>query len=124
MEIAIHRSVGQKKSLGSQPHRHIVGFRGFFEDDDYIYILLELKYKYSHRLRRIHENQRYDDDYIYILLELCRRRVCKTLGGSCGSYNLVRVTYLKNIFTYHRDFQDLLNFFFLVLETVRSAAHP
>lgn len=42
MEIAIHRSVGQKKSLGSQPHRHIVGFRGFFEDDDYIYILLEL----------------------------------------------------------------------------------
>ena len=84
MEIAIHRSVGQKKSLGSQPHRHIVGFRGFFEDDD----------------------------YIYILLELCRRRVCKTLGGSCGSYNLVRVTYLKNIFTYHCDFQDLLNFFF------------
>lgn len=38
MEIAIHRSVGYK----SDTHKHIVGFRGFFEDADYIYILLEL----------------------------------------------------------------------------------
>jgi len=38
MEIAIHRSVGFK----SETHKHIVGFRGFFEDADYIYILLEL----------------------------------------------------------------------------------
>lgn len=38
MEIAIHRSVGFK----SETHKHIVGFRGFFEDEDYMYILLEL----------------------------------------------------------------------------------
>ncbi|KAL9979360.1 hypothetical protein ACROYT_G017013 [Oculina patagonica] len=41
MEIAIHRSVGYKRGL-EENHRHIVGFRGFFEDADYIYILLEL----------------------------------------------------------------------------------
>lgn len=39
MEIAIHRSVGYKSE---STHKHIVGFRGFFEDADYIYILLEL----------------------------------------------------------------------------------
>jgi len=32
-EINIHRSVG---------HKHIVGFHGFFEDNDNVYILLEL----------------------------------------------------------------------------------
>lgn len=42
MEIAIHNSVGQKKGLHSETHKHIVGFHGFFEDSDYIYILLEL----------------------------------------------------------------------------------
>lgn len=42
MEIAIHRSVGQNKGLQSETHKHIVGFHGFFEDSDYIYILLEL----------------------------------------------------------------------------------
>ncbi|KAK2568246.1 Serine/threonine-protein kinase PLK1 [Acropora cervicornis] len=42
MEIAIHRSVGQKKDFLSETHKHIVGFHGFFEDADYIYILLEL----------------------------------------------------------------------------------
>lgn len=41
MEIAIHRSVGYKRGL-EENHKHIVGFRGFFEDADYIYILLEL----------------------------------------------------------------------------------
>lgn len=33
MEIAIHRSLS---------HRHIVGFQGFFEDDDFVYVVLEL----------------------------------------------------------------------------------
>ena len=33
MEIAIHRTLN---------HKGVVGFHGFFEDDDYIYILLEL----------------------------------------------------------------------------------
>lgn len=42
MEIAIHRSVGQRKDLLIETHKHIVGFHGFFEDADYIYILLEL----------------------------------------------------------------------------------
>ena len=42
MEIAIHRSVGQKKSPHLETHKQIVGFHGFFEDSDYIYILLEL----------------------------------------------------------------------------------
>lgn len=32
-EIDIHRSVS---------HKHIVGFHGFFEDNDNVYILLEL----------------------------------------------------------------------------------
>ena len=32
-EISIHRSVS---------HKHIVGFHGFFEDNDNVYILLEL----------------------------------------------------------------------------------
>jgi len=32
-EINIHRSVS---------HKHIVGFHGFFEDNDNVYILLEL----------------------------------------------------------------------------------
>jgi polo-like kinase 1 len=32
-EINIHRAV---------LHKHIVGFHGFFEDDDNVYILLEL----------------------------------------------------------------------------------
>lgn len=42
MEIAIHRSVGQKRAVHSETHKQIVGFHGFFEDSDYIYILLEL----------------------------------------------------------------------------------
>ena len=42
MEIALHRSVAQKKSADSEGPKHIVGFHGFFEDADYIYILLEL----------------------------------------------------------------------------------
>ncbi|XP_016157263.1 PREDICTED: serine/threonine-protein kinase PLK1 [Ficedula albicollis] len=33
MEIAIHRSLS---------HRHVVGFQGFFEDDDFVYVVLEL----------------------------------------------------------------------------------
>ena len=33
MEIEIHRSLG---------HSHVVGFHGFFEDKDHVYILLEL----------------------------------------------------------------------------------
>ncbi|KAM6114182.1 serine/threonine-protein kinase PLK1 [Pterocles gutturalis] len=33
MEIAIHRSLA---------HRHIVGFHGFFEDSDFVYVVLEL----------------------------------------------------------------------------------
>jgi len=33
MEIDIHRSLG---------HIHVVGFHGFFEDKDHVYILLEL----------------------------------------------------------------------------------
>lgn len=32
-EIAIHRSLN---------HKHVVGFHGFFEDDNNIYIVLEL----------------------------------------------------------------------------------
>uniref|UniRef100_A0A8C9F1Z2 Serine/threonine-protein kinase PLK n=1 Tax=Pavo cristatus TaxID=9049 RepID=A0A8C9F1Z2_PAVCR len=33
MEIAIHRSLA---------HRHVVGFQGFFEDNDFVYVVLEL----------------------------------------------------------------------------------
>ncbi|XP_005505819.2 serine/threonine-protein kinase PLK1 [Columba livia] len=33
MEIAIHRSLS---------HRHVVGFHGFFEDSDFVYVVLEL----------------------------------------------------------------------------------
>lgn len=33
MEIAIHRSLS---------HRHVVGFQGFFEDADFVYVVLEL----------------------------------------------------------------------------------
>ncbi|XP_069065781.1 serine/threonine-protein kinase PLK1 [Pleurodeles waltl] len=33
MEISIHRSLG---------HRHVVGFSGFFEDQDFVYVVLEL----------------------------------------------------------------------------------
>lgn len=33
MEIAIHRSLA---------HRHVVGFQGFFEDADFVYVVLEL----------------------------------------------------------------------------------
>ncbi|OWK50719.1 Serine/threonine-protein kinase PLK1 [Lonchura striata] len=33
MEIAIHRSLS---------HRHVVGFQSFFEDDDFVYVVLEL----------------------------------------------------------------------------------
>ena len=33
MEIKIHRALC---------HKHIVGFQGFFEDDNYVYILLEI----------------------------------------------------------------------------------
>ncbi|OXB68836.1 hypothetical protein ASZ78_002251 [Callipepla squamata] len=33
MEIAIHRSLA---------HRHVVGFQGFFEDSDFVYVVLEL----------------------------------------------------------------------------------
>nr|XP_033770750.1 serine/threonine-protein kinase PLK1 [Geotrypetes seraphini] len=33
MEIAIHRSLG---------HRHVVGFQGFFEDQDFVFVVLEL----------------------------------------------------------------------------------
>lgn len=33
MEIEIHRSLS---------HMHVVGFHGFFEDKDHVYILLEL----------------------------------------------------------------------------------
>ncbi len=33
MEIEIHRSLG---------HSHVVGFHGFFEDSNHVYILLEL----------------------------------------------------------------------------------
>lgn len=33
MEIAIHRSLA---------HRHVVGFHGFFEDADFVYVVLEL----------------------------------------------------------------------------------
>ena len=37
-EINIHRSVS---------HKHIVGFHGFFEDDDFVYVVLELCHKRS-----------------------------------------------------------------------------
>lgn len=33
MEIAIHRSLA---------HRHVVGFQSFFEDGDFVYVVLEL----------------------------------------------------------------------------------
>lgn len=33
MEISIHRSLG---------HQHVVGFHGFFEDQDFVYVVLEL----------------------------------------------------------------------------------
>lgn len=44
MEISIHRSLA---------HQHIVGFHGFFEDDD----------------------------FVFVVLELCRRRVSVAVGG-------------------------------------------
>ncbi|XP_033639138.1 serine/threonine-protein kinase PLK1-like [Asterias rubens] len=47
MEIAIHRSVH---------HKHIVGFHGFFEDDDNVYILLELCRRRS--LMELHKRRR------------------------------------------------------------------
>lgn len=37
-EINIHRSVN---------HKQIVGFHGFFEDDDFVYVVLELCHKRS-----------------------------------------------------------------------------
>lgn len=37
-EITIHRSVR---------HKHIVGFHGFFEDDDFVYVILELCHRRS-----------------------------------------------------------------------------
>ncbi|XP_022094087.1 serine/threonine-protein kinase PLK1-like [Acanthaster planci] len=47
MEIAIHRSVS---------HKHIVGFHGFFEDTDNVYILLELCRRRS--LMELHKRRR------------------------------------------------------------------
>jgi len=32
-EISLHRSIG---------HEHVVGFHGFFEDRDFVYVVLEL----------------------------------------------------------------------------------
>lgn len=44
-EINIHRNV---------KHKHIVGFHGFFEDNDFVYVILELCHRRSlmelHRL--------------------------------------------------------------------------
>ncbi len=37
-EINIHRSV---------KHKHIVGFHGFFEDDNFVYVVLELCHRRS-----------------------------------------------------------------------------
>ena len=33
MEISIHRSLA---------HQHVVGFHGFFEDNDFVFVVLEL----------------------------------------------------------------------------------
>jgi hypothetical protein len=43
MEIAIHRSLA---------HQHVVGFHGFFEDSDFVFVVLELcrrRVSWTHR---------------------------------------------------------------------------
>ncbi len=47
MEIEIHRSLG---------HAHVVGFHGFFEDTNHVYILLELCRRRS--LMELHKRRR------------------------------------------------------------------
>lgn len=47
MEIKIHRALG---------HKHIVGFQGFFEDEDYVYIILEICRRRS--LMELHKRRR------------------------------------------------------------------
>lgn len=46
-EINIHRSVN---------HKHIVGFHGFFEDDEFVYVVLELCHKRS--LMELHKRRK------------------------------------------------------------------
>ncbi|XP_030339137.1 serine/threonine-protein kinase PLK1 [Strigops habroptila] len=84
MEIAIHRSLA---------HRHVVGFQGFFEDDDFVYVVLELCRRRS-------------------LLELHKRR--KALSEPEVRYYLRHIIlgcqYLHNQRIIHRDLK-LANLF-------------
>lgn len=56
-EITIHRSVR---------HKHIVGFHGFFEDEDFVYVILELCHRRS--LMELHRYVRNSSPSIEIVL--------------------------------------------------------